>query len=211
MSQGGITQTAAFFPPNKHLKLTRQPSSQQSLALKEKEKQIDSETIQGEIATHWSSVAHTYSALQYFFDKRLGSVYTHTSPVNWGPVEVMKYSKRYNTAHSLNSPKPQFHPRTRWLAQAAMKPTPGLPNTNTEQVGQDDNKLKSENKYDSIHLLCLQNLAQSECWIVISISFGPRRGGTFGKMLQAGTAQYLRSSDKHVHGHTRRHHPYTAF
>lgn len=91
----------------------------------------------------------------------------------------MKYSKRYNTAQSLNSPKPQFlKTRTDQMARSCHHEThtPGPPNTNTKQVGQDDNKLKSENKYDSIHLLCLQSLAQSESRILISISFGPRRG-----------------------------------
>lgn len=70
---------------NKHIRLTHQPPSHQSLTLKEKEKQIDSETIQEEIAAQWRSSTHTLDVIRLHYSTFLINDWVqsiHTSPVN---------------------------------------------------------------------------------------------------------------------------------
>jgi len=58
-TQGGITQSAAFIQQASKTHPSATIPPHQSLTHKEKEEQIDSETIRGETAAHRRSSTHT--------------------------------------------------------------------------------------------------------------------------------------------------------
>lgn len=141
-------QTAAF----PQLKLIHQPLSRQSLALKKGETYIDWEMEKKRaIVVQWSGSIYLTS-FDYYSTFRINDWVqsVHTSPSNCGPIEVMKYLKVQHCTFPKFSESIHVFKKihTDQMSRSRLREldTPGLPNTNTEQNGQDDNKLKTENK-----------------------------------------------------------------